>query len=79
MQLVQVKIKAMVITSRYGTLQDGDILRTDAAFAQHLVDECGAGEVIGPAENEADVPAPAAAARAPRKKRAAQDAAPELI
>lgn len=75
MQLVQVKIKGVVSTSRYGTLQTGDILRTDAAFAQHLVDECGAGEIIGPVDTEQQ-PAPAAAARAPRKKKAAAPAAP---
>jgi hypothetical protein len=75
MQLVQVKIKGVVSTSRYGTLQDGDILRTDAAFAQHLVDECGAGEIIGPVDADQQPAPPAAVARAPRKKKAAAPAA----
>lgn len=46
MDLVQVKIKGTVITNRYGTLTSGDVLRTDAAFAKHLVEECGAAEYI---------------------------------
>lgn len=45
-ELVQVKIKGIVTTSKYGTLTSGDILRTDAAFAKHLVDECGAAEYV---------------------------------
>ena len=48
---VQIKITATVITSRYGTLMAGDMLRTDADFAKHLVGECKAGEyVTEPAE-----------------------------
>jgi hypothetical protein len=43
MDLVQVKIKGTVVTSRYGTLSSGDMLRTDAAYAKHLVEECGVG------------------------------------
>ena len=43
MEQVEVEITGMVITQRYGTLNTGDILRTDAAFAKHLVEEaCGA-------------------------------------
>lgn len=44
--LVQVKIKGIVTTSKYGTLSSGDILRTDAAFAKHLVEECGAADYL---------------------------------
>ena len=43
---VQIKITATVITSRYGTLMAGDMLRTDADFAAHLVGECKAGEYV---------------------------------
>lgn len=43
-ELVQVKIKGIVATVKYGTLESGDILRTDAAFAKHLVEDCGAAE-----------------------------------
>lgn len=70
-ELVQVKIKGTVITSRYGTLSSGDILRTDADFAKHLVEECGAGDYVvsagGAAANTDGESAPSAPA-AGRKK-----------
>lgn len=44
--LVQVRIKGIVTTSKYGTLSSGDILRTDAAFAKHLVEDCGAADYL---------------------------------
>jgi hypothetical protein len=46
MELVTVKIKGLVNTSRYGALSTGDLLRTDPEFAKHLVEECGAGEYV---------------------------------
>jgi hypothetical protein len=46
MELVEVKIKGLVITTRYGTLTDGTILRTNAEFAKHLVEEHGSAEYI---------------------------------
>ena len=46
MELVTVKIKGLVNTSRYGALSSGDLLRTDPEFAKHLVEECGAGEYV---------------------------------
>ena len=49
---VQVRITGMVITNRYGALASGSLLRTDAAFAKHLVKECNAAEYI-----KADAPA----------------------
>ncbi len=42
MELIEVEITGQVITAQYGTLSTGDILRTDAAFAKHLVDDCNA-------------------------------------
>jgi hypothetical protein len=48
MELVAVKIKGTTITARYGTLGTGDILRTDAAFAKHLVEDCKAAEYVQP-------------------------------
>jgi len=48
MDLVQVKIKTTVVTSQYGTLVSGDILRTSDAFARHLVEDCKAAEFIAP-------------------------------
>lgn len=59
-ELVQVKIKGTVVTSRYGTLSSGDILRTDAEFAKHLVDDCGAADYVGTAAAQAKVDAIAA-------------------
>lgn len=40
MELVEVEIIAQVITTRYGTLSTGDVLKTDQAFADHLVNDC---------------------------------------
>lgn len=42
MEQVEVEILGQVITARYGVLKTGDILRTDADFAKHLVDDCSA-------------------------------------
>lgn len=56
MDNVEVKIKSMVITSRYGTLQSGALLRTDAAFARHLVHECNAAEYVGQASAQESDP-----------------------
>jgi hypothetical protein len=49
-ELVQVRIKGTVVTQRYGTLSSGDILRTDAEFAKHLVDDCAAAEYLDAAK-----------------------------
>jgi hypothetical protein len=58
MELVQVQITTTAVTSRYGTLVSGDILRTDAEFARHLVEDCKAGKyVTAPAPAAADKPA----------------------
>ena len=46
MELVTVRIKGLVATNRYGTLSIGDLLRTDAAFARHLVEDCAAAEYV---------------------------------
>lgn len=40
MEVVEVEIVVQTITAQYGTLNVGDILRTPAEFANHLVDEC---------------------------------------
>lgn len=54
MELIEVEILGQVITAQYGTLATGAILRTDAAFAKHLVDDCGAAKYTKavPAEPE---------------------------
>lgn len=63
-ELVQVKIKGIVSTVKYGTLESGDILRTDAAFAKHLVEDCFAAEYCCTLS-----PAAAPAAKPGRKKK----------
>lgn len=45
-QQVQVKIKGIVSTQRYGTLESGDILRTDEDFARFLVEDCQAADYL---------------------------------
>jgi hypothetical protein len=40
--MVEVEIIGMVITAQYGTLNTGDVLRTNAEFAKHLVEEAKA-------------------------------------
>lgn len=65
---VQVKIKGIVATQRYGTLESGDILRTDPDFAKFLVEDCQAADYLdapaAPAE-PAEAP-PKAAAKKPK-------------
>ena len=63
---VEVKIIKTVVTQQYGTLVNGDILKTDRAFAQHLVDECGAAQFTAAAGGESKQ----AAARPKRQSRA---------
>ena len=46
MNQVEVKILGLTITAQYGTLNTGDILRTNAEFAKHLVEDCKAAEYI---------------------------------
>ena len=52
MELVRLKITASLDTSRYGAMSYGDILRTDAAYAKHLVDDCKAAVYIKTATQE---------------------------
>jgi hypothetical protein len=40
--MVEVVIQGIVVTHQYGTLNTGDVLRTDPEFAKHLVEDCGA-------------------------------------
>ena len=72
MELVQVQITTTAVTARYGTLVSGDILRTDAEFARHLVEDCKAAKYITPAiDQPADAPVRAAPVRAKKKGGAA--------
>ena len=73
---VKIKITGQAITARYGTLSTGDLLTTDAAFAKHLVDECGAAEyVAAPKPSAAAGKADTAAKKPTGKKPAAQETA----
>ncbi len=56
MAIVEVKIKCIVATSRYGTLESGDRLRTDREFALHLVEDCRAAEYIESGHNQPPAP-----------------------
>lgn len=58
MDLVSIRIKGMVVTNRYGSLSDGDILRTDAQFAAHLVDDLSCAEYLPAAPEPEPVAAP---------------------
>lgn len=51
MSQVEVEITGQAITARYGTLNTGDILRTDAEFARHLVEDCSAAKYTKPKVN----------------------------
>ena len=53
---VEVEILVQTITAQYGALSQGDILRTSAEFAAHLVDDCGAAKYCK-AGAETEVPA----------------------
>lgn len=56
--MVEIEILGMVITHQYGVLNTGDILRTDAEFAEHLVDDCKAAKykaIPVPAEDPPEV------------------------
>jgi len=64
MEQVEVEILGQVITHQYGVLNTGDVLRTDAAFAKHLVDDCGAAKYrAAPAAAAAEVTPPAKPSR----------------
>ena len=72
MPQVEIEITGQAITARYGTLNTGDILRTDADFARHLVEDCSAAKYTQPK------PAATESTTAKReKKRPAADPAAE--
>lgn len=64
MELVTIRIKGLCNTSRYGALSSGDLLRTDAAFARHLVEDIAAAEYV----KQKPVPPAKRPARKPRKE-----------
>lgn len=48
MEQVQIEILTQTITAQYGTLEAGVTLRTTAAFAKHLVEDCMAAKYARP-------------------------------
>lgn len=69
MELVKVNITVQAITARYGTLNVGDSVRTDAVYAKHLVEDCMCGEYVKP--SDATAASDASQGKAPgRPKRA---------
>ena len=46
MELVEVEILTLTITSQYGTLSQGTILRTSPEFAKHLVEDASAAKYV---------------------------------
>jgi alcohol dehydrogenase YqhD (iron-dependent ADH family) len=81
MEQVKVKMLFTTHTATHGTLNEGAILRTDAAFAKHLVEDCGAAKYDVPAKETFAIvqPKPSAApkARVPKKGTSAEAAAAE--
>jgi hypothetical protein len=70
--MVEVEILGQVITHQYGVLNSGDVLRTSAEFAKHLVEDCGAAryrsEVSAPAVVAVEAEVRTAAEPAPQAK-----------
>lgn len=55
MEQVEVEITSTAVTQMYGTLAPGDILRTDAAFAKHLVEDAQAAKYTKPPHAGAEI------------------------
>ncbi|MDM0024084.1 HeH/LEM domain-containing protein [Variovorax saccharolyticus] len=56
MELVEVEILTQTITSQYGVLSQGDILRTSPEFAKHLVEDAGAAKFVAAKEQSSAKP-----------------------
>jgi hypothetical protein len=69
MELVSLTIRGTVITSRYGVLSSGDVLRTDADYARHLVEDCKAADYNYGAPAAAHEPATAPQTQPQTKQR----------
>jgi len=52
--VVQVRITRQTVTSRYGVLENNDILRTDQEYARHLVEDCKAGDYVNSSNQTED-------------------------
>lgn len=52
---VEVEILTQTITAQYGVLSQGDVLRTSAEFAKHLVEDCSAAKYVSAAPADSSV------------------------
>ena len=79
MELIDVEILTTTVTGQYGTLAQGDILRTSPAFARHLVKEAYAANYINAKDDTPEAPAAEAppAQKAKPSSNKAHKAAPE--
>ena len=68
MNQVEVEILGQVITAQHGTLKTGDILRTDPAFAKHLVEDCAAAKYVNAAANKSAQVSTSAVVSRPKKQ-----------
>lgn len=75
MELVQVKILGTAMTAQYGTLSTGDVLRTNAEFAKHLVEDCHVAEYTKAPATKGELKAPAALKKGTTKKGTAETSA----
>lgn len=66
---VEIRITALVITAQYGTLSSGTILRTNAAFARHLIEDCRAAEYLDQARPTDEIAVAKADIAKPKKPR----------
>lgn len=74
MEQVEIEITSQAITQQHGVLQAGDVLRVDADFAEHLVNEARAAKYTKPraeakAEPEPVKAEPVRAVKNPVKKK----------
>lgn len=68
MELVEVEILTTTVTGQYGTLAQGDILRTNAAFARHLVKDAYAAKYVNAKDDAPEAKEPPAADAKPAAK-----------
>lgn len=66
MHTVEVEILGQVITSQYGTLNTGDVVRTSPEFAKHLVEDCAAAKYRNAPSDDVKPP-PKSQSRTPGK------------
>lgn len=71
MEQIEVEILGLTITHQYGVLNTGDILRTNAEFARHLVEDACAAKYTQAQPAKPELSAPAGKAGAAKSRKAA--------